>query len=324
MNFGENPQAINPDWGYVYSANNQPDSVAGKLYPGYYLPEDRAKRIVSLIENTEKFTKNDVSVMMNNVNSLVVKEVINSAFQSISNNELTAEEKEAAAILKTWDGDYNKESLAATIYTRFIYQFLQNTFEDEIGEKAFIQLLDGAPFQKKLIAVQMHKNKSLWWDNVNTKDVKEDKKVILTNAFKTSVTFLKNQLGDNINSWKWKRVLSVEHEHPIGKAGGVLRKFFNVGPFETNGGNEVINNHIFRLNASGIYTVVGGPSTRRVIDFSDIENSISILPTGQSGNRFSPYYKDQAQKYLEGKYIKMKLNQEEIQKSENKLEFLPK
>ncbi|WP_299623486.1 penicillin acylase family protein [uncultured Tenacibaculum sp.] len=324
LNFGENPQATNPDWGYVYSANNQPDTVAGKLYPGYYLPEDRAKRIVSLIENKDKFTKYDVSIMMNNVNSVVVKEVINSAFQSISDSELTTEEKEAATILKSWDGNYDKESLAATVYTRFIYQFLQNTFEDEIGEKAFIQLLDGAPLQKKLIAVQMHKNNSLWWDNVNTKEVKEDKKVILTNAFKTSVAFLKKQLGNDINSWKWKRVLSVEHEHPIGKAGGVLRKFFNVGPFETNGGNEVINNHIFKLDSTGIYKVVAGPSTRRVIDFYDVENSISILPTGQSGNRFSPYYKDQAQKYLEGNYIPMLLNQQEIEKSKNKLEFLPK
>ena len=37
--FEENPQSINPTWKYVYSANNQPDSVRGKLYPGYYQPQ---------------------------------------------------------------------------------------------------------------------------------------------------------------------------------------------------------------------------------------------------------------------------------------------
>ncbi|WP_442267430.1 penicillin acylase family protein [Tenacibaculum sp. ZS6-P6] len=324
LNFGENPQAINPDWGYVYSANNQPDSVAGKLYPGYYLPEDRAKRIVTYIEEKEKFTKEDVSRMMNNVNSLVVKEVIHKALKSISENDLNTKEKEAVQFLTAWDGNYYKESVAPTIYTKFIYQFLENTYEDELGEKAFLQFLDGAPLQKKMIAIQMNREASVWWDNINTKEIKEDKKQIVTASLKEAVAFLEKQLGTDLNTWKWKRVLSVEHKHPIGKAGGLLREFFNVGPFETNGGNEVINNHIFRLNASGIYKVIGGPSTRRVIDFSDIENSISILPTGQSGNRFSPYYKDQAQKYLEGKYIKMKLNQEEIQKSKNKLEFLPK
>ena len=40
LDFEDNPQAINPDWNYVYSSNNQPDSIAGILYPGYYLPED--------------------------------------------------------------------------------------------------------------------------------------------------------------------------------------------------------------------------------------------------------------------------------------------
>ncbi|MBT4869387.1 MAG: hypothetical protein HON45_04700, partial [Polaribacter sp.] len=66
-----------------------------------------------------------------------------------------------------------------------------------------------------------------------------------------------------------------------------------------------------------------GPSTRRVIDFSDIENSLAILPTGQSGNVFSPYYKDQTQKYLEGGFVKMMLNQQEIEKSKNVLVLKP-
>ena len=30
--------AINPDWNYVYSANNQPDSTAGMFVPGYFAP----------------------------------------------------------------------------------------------------------------------------------------------------------------------------------------------------------------------------------------------------------------------------------------------
>jgi penicillin amidase len=42
LDFSKNPQAINPPWNYVYSANNQPEAIDGFLYPGYYLPEDRA------------------------------------------------------------------------------------------------------------------------------------------------------------------------------------------------------------------------------------------------------------------------------------------
>ena len=103
-----------------------------------------------------------------------------------------------------------------------------------------------------------------------------------------------------------------------------LRGIFNVGPFNVSGSTEVINNLFFDFTNNGEYAVKGGPSTRRVIDFSDIENSISVLPTGQSGNPFSKHYNDQAEMYNTGKFRKMKLNKEEIIMTSTKLVFSPK
>jgi hypothetical protein len=51
FDFSKNPSSVNPSWNYVYSANNQPEAIDGFLYPGYYLPEDRAKRIVHLLDS---------------------------------------------------------------------------------------------------------------------------------------------------------------------------------------------------------------------------------------------------------------------------------
>ena len=121
-----------------------------------------------------------------------------------------------------------------------------------------------------------------------------------------------------------EKVASVEHGHALAAGGSLMRSIFNVGPFVTNGGNEVINNQLFQLNGTGTYNIVAGPSTRRVIDFSDIENSMSILPTGQSGNIFSDHYNDQAKKYVDGDFVKMMLNQKEIESSKNKLIFRKK
>ncbi|MDZ7615249.1 MAG: penicillin acylase family protein [Flavobacteriaceae bacterium] len=89
-----------------------------------------------------------------------------------------------------------------------------------------------------------------------------------------------------------------------------------MGPFQLDGGNEVINNQVFDINEEGVYDVNAGPSTRRVIDFSDIENSLSILPTGQSGNVFSKHYKNQADRFIKGEFVKMMMNKEEIEKSQ--------
>jgi hypothetical protein len=48
------------------------------------------------------------------------------------------------------------------------------------------------------------------------------------------------------------------------------------------GANEVINNQFYDYGDNANYEIKGGPSTRRIVDFSDVENSWSILPTGQS------------------------------------------
>jgi penicillin amidase len=115
----------------------------------------------------------------------------------------------------------------------------------------------------------------------------------------------------------------VEHEHPLG-AVALFKPFLNIGPFGTHGANEVLNNLQYEINASGLYKVKSGPSTRRVIDFSDIENSKAIIPTGQSGNPFSKFYKNQSKKYLSGEFVPMLLNHKEIRNSKDILIFEPK
>ena len=104
----------------------------------------------------------------------------------------------------------------------------------------------------------------------------------------------------------------------------LLRKFFNVGFFPIAGTNEVINNQFFTYTDDALLQVKGGPSTRRIIYFSDIENSWSVLPTGQSGNPMSKHYDDQVDLFVKGKFRKMKLNKAEIVKTSTKLIFKPK
>lgn len=320
--FEENPQAINPSRNYVYSANHQPDSVRGKLYPGYYQPEDRSKRIVELLEAKNDFTKEDVAKMIYDVKSSNVSQIANDLLAIVNDSDFSVSQKKAVSILKNWDGTYSKTAVGATIYNRFLYEFLVNTFKDELGDG--FELFINSQLQDQVLPNQISRENSVWWDNISSKNKTETRAEIVATSFKNAFSFLENQLGANVEDWLWKRVISIEHEHAIGKAGGVLRKFFNVGPFETIGGNEVINNQIFKLDSTGVYKITAGPSTRRVIDFSDIENSLSILPTGQSGRVFSPYYKDQAQKFVDGEFVEMNLNEADIKQSENVLILKPK
>lgn len=322
LDFNENPMAENPSWNYVYSANNQPDSIASILYPGYYLPEDRAKRITQLLEPKNNWNKDTMAAMINDVTSAVSPSIIKEFASVINYNSFSKNEQNAIDILQLWNGTNTLNAVAPTIYNKFIYVYLKNTFEDELGEELFTQFLD-THISKRVIARQMKKNQSIWWDNVTTSNKIETKKDILSKSLVETVASLENQLGKNITNWNWSKVHTLEHPHPLGTVAS-LKKYFNVGPFPINGAQEVINNRGYNLNSTGLYKVNAGPSTRRIIDFSDVENSISILPTGQSGNPFSKHYKDQTEMFNKGEFRKMKMNKEEIMSVSTKLTVLPK
>jgi penicillin G amidase len=322
LDFANNPHAINPSWNFIYSANNQPEAVDGYLYPGYYLPQDRAKRISGLLEPKNNWNKEDVEKMLNDNTSSITPSITANLIAALDSKSVSNNEKQAISILKKWNGSNDLNDIAPTIYQKWIYQYLKNTFEDELGETDFKMLLS-THIVKQIIEPQSKNENSVWWDDVTTKNKKETRVEILTKSFHEAITTLENQLGDNVNSWTWNRVHTLEHQHPLGQV-AALRGVFNVGSFEVPGSNEVINNLFFSFTNDGKYEVKGGPSTRRVIDFSDIENSMSILPTGQSGNPFSKHYKDQAEMYNTGKFRKMKMNKEEIIRTSTKLVFLPK
>ena len=320
LDFEQNPQAVNPSSNYVYSANNQPESGDGKLYPGYYLFENRAKRIVNLLEAKNDWTKEEVATMLNDVTSLSAPKVISDFLKEIDQKGMPASQKIALSSLKKWKGNFDLNEIGPVIYNRIVYEFQKNTFGDELGE-AFDQFTN-TPLIEKVLPVQMARENSVWWDDVTTTDKIETKKEIINTSFQSAFLFLQKQLGENVVNWTWDRVVSVEHKHAVGQV-AAFRKLFNVGPFETSGGDQVINNQIYDIDSTGYYKVKAGPSTRRIVDFSDVENSMAILPTGQSGRVFSAHYKDQAVKYLNGEFVKMEINQESIEKSANRLVLRP-
>jgi len=322
LDFKQNPQAINPPWNYVYSANNQPGRISGKLYPGYYLPENRAKRIVNLLADKNDWDREEVAKMTLDVTSSVNPELVTDFIKAIDISKFSAEQLTALDTLKNWKGNYTLESIGGTLYHRCEYFALKNIFEDELGQEMFEDFLATHLVKRQVVHATKLENQ-IWRDNIHTKDVKENMSDIATKSFGEAWNSLVKDFGEDMAQWEWKKVHSLEHPHPMGQV-EALRSYFNVGPFPVSGSREVINNMTFPYDTTGFYKVSVGPSTRRIVDFSDIENSLSILPTGQSGNPFSRYYKDQAQMFVNGEFRKMMMNKQEIvQKANSRLDFIP-
>ncbi len=322
FDFKDNPHSINPPTGYVYSANNQPDTLAETLHAGYYIPEDRARRIMTLLEEKDDWEIEDVKKMVLDTESPTILENTAEILSLLEPSELTeGNETKAIEILKNWDSSNQLEDIAPTIYSKIIYLLHEKTFLDELGEADFKTFLE-THMVKRTYPILLKNDASLWWDDIATENVKETRADIVKKAFRQSISELENQLGEDITQWRWEKVHTLEHSHLLGSV-AALRSWFNVGPFPIAGNTEVINNQMFIQSADGTYEVVGGPAKRRIIDFSDLEHSVSILPTGQSGIVNSPHYDDQAQMFVDGEFRLQKMNREEIEDGK-RLVFKPK
>jgi len=57
-----------------------------------------------------------------------------------------------------------------------------------------------------------------------------------------------------------------------------------------------------------------GSSLRAIYDFADLERSLFMQSTGQSGNPMSPFYRSFAKRWSEGEYIEIPTAREAIGK----------
>lgn len=312
--FDKNPHAINPPWGYVYSANNQPDTVDGVLYSGYYLPDDRGERITQFLDASPTLSVEDMKSMITDDVSITQSTIKGTLLHAIKDTKRGGLLRE----LLTWNTDFDRNDFRALIFQKWTNEVLKAAKKDEIGDDLWDMYKKTHTYKVSTEHLITNEN-SVWWDNVNT-DEKETRTDIIQQAFETSITSLEKHWGKDYTQWKWGNAHKLTHNHAMGEVLG----FLNVGDFPVSGANEVINNMGYTYEEDKNQTIRFGPSTRRIVDFADVRNnSWSILPTGQSGNYFSPYYGDQAKMYADGEFRKMIMNHTIIQQSKNKVVLKP-
>jgi penicillin amidase len=311
--FSENPAKVNPPEGFVYSANQQMDTMrGGVLYPGYYTPADRALRIERLLTDRPTYNIEDFQRINTDTESpvapLLARILVDAVADSIIRK--SPQHYQASRNLLTWNGAHEMIDVSPVIYYKFLYHVLHFAMVDELGEENFKTYLATHTMKTSLNSF-LANDSSVWWNDVSSESVKETRSFIFSKAYDKTISELLIQFGENVDAWEWGRVHKLEHPHPIGMK-KPFNLFFNSGPYPVPGGPEVINQISADLNPEGVYKAKYGPAMRIVLDFADIENSKSILPTGQSGNVMSHYYFDQSVMYNTGKSRKQKMNRQDI------------
>ena len=288
--FDENPKSEDPASGFVYSANNQPDSCAVGFYPGYYVPEDRALSIEKRLRERSDWDVESSKQLVVLGKSDVYAETAHMLLDVLKQLNSDALSTEQANRLSSWEGEHGLESVGPVIYYRWVYNILHEALADQMGEANFKSFMN-THAMKTAYPSFLRSYENIWWENPFTRE-KEIRPVIVNRAWKKTIDDLNALLGKDVSAWRWSSLHTLEHEHPLGKQ-KPFDWLMNVGPEPVPGGNEVINNTGFEIDSSGRYKVTFGPSMRRIVDFSDLSKSYSVLPTGQSGYFMAPHYSDQ-------------------------------
>ncbi len=93
-----------------------------------------------------------------------------------------------------------------------------------------------------------------------------------------------------MSQWQWGRLHRQTFRHPLGQA-RALSRLFNRGPVPVGGDSNTVWQATY-APAQGYDLVGGTPCYRQIIDLGDFDNSISVIPSGQSGHPGSRHYGD--------------------------------
>lgn len=290
---------MNPEEGFITTANNK---VAGKDYPylisHYWEPMDRITRIHQLLRAKEKLSIDDFKRMHQDFYCLLASEVTPRMIQVLERRFLDQEAKKAKDILSKWDFIMGKESVAACLFEVTYRKMMDNIFKDELGEELLQAYLKTASLPPRALRMMVRKGSSPWFDDVNTPE-SETMEDIIAKSLSQMLVELKEVIGGDMDEWTWGKIHTLTFEHVLGKR-KPLDRIFNLGPFPVGGSSLTVNKRQYPYENP--YHANHGVSQRMIVDLSDVDGSLHVLPTGESGHLRSPHYKDQTGLYLDGGY----------------------
>lgn len=307
--FSDNPQEENPKRGYIISANFQTVSPTGIEIPGYYNLPDRGQRLDQrLADNSVKWDLENSQALQLDPSTGYAPRLLAPIIDDLRKAATDDQEQALLEQLVTWNGDHTVDATAPTLFNQLVYELTKQAMSDELQGAFFDNLLTTRVLDVALPRLTADAN-SPWWDNRSTETV-EDRAQTVKVAWQASIAHLKQTLGDDPKNWKWGTAHTLTHNHPLGQQ-KPLDRIFNVGPFAAPGGHETPNNLSHRVGPAP-WSVVYGPSTRRLVDLADASTALGINPVGQSGIPFDKHYSDQAERYMQGVYLPMHLSGSDV------------
>ena len=307
--FDDRPHSINPLSGFVATANNKVgEKDSDYIISRYWEPVDRITRIHDMLTSEERLSPEAFKEMQGDVYSVFASE-ITPILVRVLGERLTGEKaRRAKEILSAWDYRMEKQSVGACLFEVTHRRLMESIFRDELGDELFEAYLRTVSFPPRALRALFRQGRSLWFDDVSTIHP-ETLNDMVERSLSQALEELTETLGGNMARWTYGRIHSLTFEHVLGRK-RPLNWIFNLGPYPVGGSHLTVNSGQYRYEDP--YAVESGPSFRMIVDLSDMNHSICVLPTGESGHLGSCHYKDQVPLYLSGQYHLDWTDREEI------------
>lgn len=279
-----NPTIRNPERGFVSSANQFP---ADTLYPYYlnwnYATYERGMRINERLAQMQKATPDSLIALQNDNLNLRARDLLPALLKLVDEGKQKGLYKQALTALKTWNYQQESKETGPTIFEYLWDNLTEAIWEDDFPADSMM-IYPRAGKTGDLILLN-DSIPSRWFDNVNTKNVKETLVDLVNSSFKQAVDALTKRHGNDIKDWAWAKHKTTTILHLTRK------ESFSALNLVTNGGARIVN----------ATTTRNGPSWRMVVALGIKPKGYGIYPGGQSGNPGSFYYDNFIKDWQQGK-----------------------
>jgi penicillin G amidase len=213
--------------------------------------------------------------------------------------------------LTAWDGVMRLDAPEPLIFTAWLREAVRAIYQDDLGSSfprywddralALTRLLDGRATSRD-------------WCDDRTTPAHERCGEVLARALTTALADLEKRYGTDRSRWWWGTAHYAHGENrPFGLIPGVAG-FFNVD-VPSPGGAYTLNRGKSDFGDAAPYANRHASSYRAIYDFADLEHSLYIQTTGQSGNPFSPFYRSFAERWAKVDYIEIATQRPAIAKA---------
>ena len=296
------PRLLNPESGFISSSNNPVDRSFQSLITNDWAAPFRATRLRQLLSKAEGVDLDAMATMQNDRHSVAADLLLADIDSAIKLGRSREEERRWAdklEELKNWDRNVDNRPIVS-YFQAFEDAVWRRTFIDEMEEPLFNKFYEWAGAEKYAgIYALLDDPNNKWWDDILTVEKTESRDDVFLTAAQDAEIYLQNEYGGESRRG-WNRIHGARFSHLIGNVAFPLRWLFSRGPVPMDGdGTTVMRTSYDRLNRFAVWEY---PSWRQLFEVGNWDESRVILPSGQSGHPFSPFYFDQNELWRTGQY----------------------